>query len=320
MDAASRHAVVSSGAVKRDQHNWTGETDLRVGFLGFGEAGVRFAQDLSQAGLSDIVAYSRSGAKAPAGDPLHAQAAAAGAQLVATPRELCKRADVIIALIPGKSALAALRSVRRYLSTGHIYVDASSAAVKSMEKAAQMLEGRAHFVDAAIMTPVPLNGIKGVVVASGAHAEQFRALMAPYGMNVKVVGDKPGAASAMKLIRSVCMKGLSAVLLESLEAAQRYGVLEAAAADLAESFDERPFVQNMQRFVCGTAVHAQRRVHEMADALALLNALGSSTRMTRATRANLVEIANMGLREKFNAREPDSIAAAIEAIVELRRG
>ena len=293
---------------------------MRLGILGFGEAGARFAKDLSQAGLTDIVAYSRSGAKAPADDPVRAAAAAVGAQLVKTPRELCKRADVIIALTPGKAALAAVRSVQKHLRPEQIYVDASSGAVKTMEQVAQMLQGKARFVDAAIMSPVPLNGIKGVVAASGAHAEEFRALMAPYGMNVQVVGDKPGGASAMKLIRSVCMKGLSAVLLESLEAAQRYGVLEAAAADIAESFDERPFMENMQRYVCGTAVHAERRVHEMADALALLNALGSSTRMTRATRANLIEIANMGLREKFNAREPATIAAAIEAIVELRRG
>ena len=281
---------------------------------------MRFAQDLSQAGLTDIVAYSRSGAQAPPGAPLHVEAAAAGAQLVKTPRELCKRSDVIIALTPGKSALAAVRSVRKYLRPEHIYVDASSAAVKTMEQVAQMLEGRARFVDAAIMSPVPLNGIKGIMAASGADAEAFRALMVPYGMNVKVVGTKPGGASAMKLIRSVCMKGLSAVLIESLEAAQRYGVLEAAAADIAGSFEERSFAEYMKRYVCGTAVHAERRVHEMVDALALLNALGSSTRMTRATRANLVDLAKMGLREKFNAREPDTIASAIEAIVELRRG
>ncbi|MCX7137786.1 MAG: DUF1932 domain-containing protein [Proteobacteria bacterium] len=137
-------------------------------------------------------------------------------------------------------------------------------------------------------------------------------------MNVKVVGNRPGGASAMKLIRSVCMKGLSGVLLESLEAAERYGVLEATATDIAASFDERPFMQNMKRYVCGTAVHAERRVHEMADALALLDALGSSNRMTKATRGKLVDVAKMGLREKFNAREPDTIAAVLEAIVALK--
>ena len=291
---------------------------MRLGILGFGEAGLRFAQDLSQAGLTDIVAYSRSGAKEAPDGPLHAQAAAAGAKLVKSRGQLCKKSDVIIALTPGKAALSAVRSVQKHLRPDHIYVDMSSGAVKTMEQLAELLEGKARFVDAAIMSPVPLNGIKGVIGAAGAHAEEFRALVAPYGMNVKVVGTKPGGASAMKLIRSVCMKGLSAVLMESLEAAQRYGVLEAAAADLAASFDERPFMQNMKRYVCGTAVHAERRVHEMGDALALLDALGSSSRMTRATRAKLVDISKMGLREKFNAREPETIAAVLEAIVALK--
>jgi 3-hydroxyisobutyrate dehydrogenase-like beta-hydroxyacid dehydrogenase len=291
---------------------------LRLGLLGFGEAGVRFAKDLTAAGLTDIVAYSRTGAKAPLDDPLHVVAAAVGAELVTTPRELCERSDLIIALTPGKAALAAARAVRKFLRPDHLYVDASSAAVRTMEQIAALLEDRARFVDAAIMSPVPLNGIKGVIAASGAEADVFQALMTPYGMNISVVGKKAGAASAMKLIRSVCMKGLSSVLLESLEAAQRYGVLDAVAADIAGSFDERPFAQNMKRYVCGTAVHAERRVHEMADALALLNALGSATRMTRATRGKLLDVVDMGLREKFNAREPDTIAAVMEAIVAAR--
>ena len=291
---------------------------MRLGLMGFGEAALRYAQDLTKAGLTDIVAYSPSGAKAPPDSPLRQRAAAAGAQLVASPRELCKRSDVIIALTPGRSALAAVRSVRKHLRADQIYADASSVAVKTMEQAAQLLEGKANFVDAAIMSPVPLNGIKAVMMASGVQAGRFRDLLAPYGVNIKVVSAKPGAASAMKLIRSVCMKGLSAVMIESLEAAQRYGVLEASIADMAESVDERPFAQIMKRYVCGTVVHAERRVHEMADALALLKSLGSSTRMTRATRANLVGLAKTGLREKFGGREPDTIAVAIDAIIALK--
>jgi len=37
--------------------------------------------------------------------------------------------------------------------------------------------------------------------------------------------------------------------------------------------------------------------------------------MTQATRSKLDDVAQMGLREKFSAREPDSIAAVMEAIV-----
>ena len=67
------------------------QTKLRLGILGFGEAGLRFAKDLAQAGIADIVVYSRTGAKAPAGDPIHERAREAGVQLVKSPKELAKR-------------------------------------------------------------------------------------------------------------------------------------------------------------------------------------------------------------------------------------
>lgn len=292
---------------------------LRFGFMGFGEAGYHFARELRDAGLSGIVAYSRSGARAAGDDAVRRRADEAGVELLTSPKVLCQRADLIVALTQGKAALPALRSIRSHLRSHHIYVDASTAAVKVMEQAGRLLEGRANFVDAAIMGPVALNGIKVVTVASGGSAERFKALMAPYGMNIRVVSDKAGAASAMKLIRSVFMKGVAGLLLESLAAAQRYGIMDAVALDIAGSIDERPFEQIIKRFVCGTAVHAERRVHEMNESLALLRALGASTRMTRATRAVIVEIAGMGLRQRFGGREPDTILPVMEAVVNARQ-
>ncbi|HEV7803688.1 MAG TPA: DUF1932 domain-containing protein [Burkholderiales bacterium] len=295
------------------------EGGLRLGFIGFGEAAYRFAKDLSAAGLKDIVAYSPSASKSAADDPVRSKAAEAGIELVATPKAVCQRSTLIVSLTPGKAALPALRKVRAHLKPGQIYVDASTASVKDMEKAAQMLEGKAAFVDAAVMDPVPMNGIKVLTVASGFHAEQFRALLAPYGMNIQVVGDKPGAASAMKLLRSVCMKGLAALLLESLEAAQRYGIADALAADMARFINGRPFEDVMKRFVCGTAIHAGRRIHEVSEAMALLKSLGASTRMTRSTRETLQSMADMGLREHFGAREPETMAPVLDAIIEAKR-
>jgi 3-hydroxyisobutyrate dehydrogenase-like beta-hydroxyacid dehydrogenase len=291
---------------------------VRLGFIGFGEAASRFAKDFSRAALQGIVAYSRSAAKAPADDPVHRRASEAGVELVASPKALCERASLVIALTPGAEALPALRKVKRYLTARHIYVDASTSSVRDMERAARMLEGRAAFVDAAVMDPVPMNGIKVHTVVSGSHAEALRSMLEPYGMNLQVVGTKPGAASAMKLMRSVCMKGLAALLLESLEAAQRYGITDALVADMARSIDGRPFGETVKRFVCGTAIHAGRRIHETAESIALMHSLGASTRMTRSTRAMFQEISDMGLRERFDAREPETIAPVLDALIEIK--
>lgn len=288
---------------------------VRVGFLGFGEAGYHFARGLTQNGLQSVAVYSRSAAQAPADDPLRARAAEAGVTIAATPKELCRAADVIISVVPGSAALAAVRSVRTYLKPDQLYVDATTAAVETMERGAKLLAGRSNYVDVAIMGAVPLGGIKTPLTASGPEAQRFHDLLSPYGMNITVLAGPPGAATAMKLIRSVTMKGLAAILLEALEVAHRYGVLDEVAADIAGSMDERPFAQIIQRYVCGSAVHAGRRVHEMTEVLSLLRHLKSSSRMTRATRGKLQDIEALGLRAHFNAREPETIRPVIEAIV-----
>jgi len=288
---------------------------VKLGFLGFGEVAHHFARDLTQRGLSGIVAYSRSGAKAACDDPLRQRAAAVGVELVATPRELCERTNLIFGVTPGRVALQALRTIRPHLRPDHLYVDASTAAVDVIERGAQLLEGNAAYVDAAIMGAVTLSGIETSMVASGPQAERFAALLAPYGTNITVLGGKAGAATAMKLIRSVSMKGLAVVLIEALEAAHRYGILDAVAQSIAGSMDERPFAQTMKRYVCGTAVHSDRRVHEMSEALALLQSMGSSSRMTRATRGKMLDVTELGLRERFGGREPETIHPVIEALV-----
>ena len=292
---------------------------LRMGFVGFGEAGERFARDLTQAGLKGIVAYSRSGARAAPGDPIAERALEAGVKLVKSPRDLCKHADVIIALTSGRAALATLRSVRAHLKPHHFYVDANATAAKAMERAAALLEGRAKFVDAALMGAVPLLGIRVPTFISGEHAEDLCQLLAPYGMNLRAVSPRPGAASALKLIRSIAFKGLAGVLLESLEAAHRYGMLDLVADDITGSFAGQSFMVNMKRYVCGTAAHAERRVHEMDDALELLESLGASTRMSRATRGMLKDVVKLGLPAHFNHTEPESMALVMDAIVEAKK-
>ena len=142
----------------------------RLGLLGFGEAAARFAKDFAQAGFGNIVAYSRSGVKAGPGDLAYERAQASGVTLVKTVATLAKKSDIIIVLTPGKASLAALKKINKYLRPDHLYVDASSNSATAMEKAAALVGDRAKFVDASIMGPVDLMGLKVPFVASGAHA------------------------------------------------------------------------------------------------------------------------------------------------------
>ena len=290
---------------------------LRVGFLGFGEAAARFASDLARSGITSIAGYSRSGAKAQPGDLTHTRAARAGVQLVRTVGALAKKSDIIIVLTPGTAALAALRKIRKYLRPGQLYVDASATSVDTMARAAALVGDGVRFVDAAIMGPVDVMGIKSPIVASGSHAAAFRDLMTPYGMVINVVGANPGDASAMKLIRSVMTKGLSGILLETLEAARRRNILDAVIADLAVTFNTIPFEKIIKRYTCGTAVHCGRRIPEMKECLDLLRAMGATDRMTRSTIAMLRDMVTMGMPQQFPV-EADSVHPVIDAVISAR--
>jgi 3-hydroxyisobutyrate dehydrogenase-like beta-hydroxyacid dehydrogenase len=286
----------------------------RLGLLGFGEAAGRLAKDFSQAGFTNILGYSRSGAKAQPGDPVHQRAQAAGVTLVKTVGTLAKKSDIIIVLTPGKSALPALKKIRKYLRPDHLYVDASSNSAHNMEQAAALIGDSAKFVDASIMGPVDLMGIKVPFAASGPNAAAFRDLMVPYGMVINVVGSNPGDASAMKLIRSVLMKGLAALLLETMEAARRRNILDEVIEDSSVTFNDIPFQKIIRRYIGGTAVHCERRIHEMKECLELLHEMGSSDRNTKNTITMLREMVKLGMPEKF-PKEPETIHPVIDALI-----
>jgi len=290
---------------------------LRLGFMGFGEAALLFANDLSRASTIRITAYSPSSAKAQPGDALHARAQSAGVQLVKTPGALARQADIIFALTQGKNAVAAARKILRSLKPHHLYVDGSAGSAKTMEKIAALIGNRAKFVDAAIMGPVAVSGLGIPIVASGLHAGEFRDALTPCGMNIKVISSEPGAASAMKLIRSVCMKGLTAMLYESLEVAQRRGILDACIEDFSATFNDMPFEKILKRFVCSMPAHAERRKHELKESLDLLHAAGSRDRMARAISGFMQEMARTDLPQRF-PREADSVQKVIDAWIKSK--
>ena len=135
----------------------------------------------------------------------------------------------------------------------------------------------AEFADVALLGPVPTQGIGTPALASGDGAERFAELVRPLGMPVEVVGDEPGDAAGLKLVRSVFMKGLAASVLESLDAAKG-AARTRGSGEIAEIVGE-PL---LERLVSGTVTHAERRLDEMEAAVAYLEELGVEPRVSRA--------------------------------------
>jgi 3-hydroxyisobutyrate dehydrogenase-like beta-hydroxyacid dehydrogenase len=248
----------------------------RVSVLGLGEAGSRLAADLVAAG-AEVHAFDPVVALAPAGIIRAPDAASA-----------VGGADVVLSLTTAAAALAAAESVVSALEPGSVYADlnTSSPALKR-DLASLLASGDRRFADVALLGAVQGRGLETPALASGPGAEAFADLFRPLGMPVEVVSPEAGDAAALKLLRSVFMKGLAAAAVESTRAAEAAGHEEWLRAQVAEVIGE-PL---LERLLEGSRRHAVRRVEEMEAASALLRELGIEPHVAAASAALLSELA-----------------------------
>lgn len=248
---------------------------MRVAVLGLGEAGSRLAADLVRSG-DEVHAHDPARVSTPAGVERHE-----------TPEAAVAGCSLVLAVTPGSQARAALARVLEALDADAVYADLSTASPDLKRELAEMAAGReVSFVDVALMSPVPGRGLGTPALASGDGAREFADLIDARGGEVEVVGERAGEAAACKLLRSVVMKGLAALLVESMEAAERLGESQWLWAHLLDQLGslDAPL---LERLLFDTPAHAGRRVEEMGAARDLLTELGMPADMTTATMAVL---------------------------------
>ena len=256
---------------------------MRVGVLGLGEAGSLIAADLVGAG-DDVHAFDPSAVPTPDGVMRHAR-----------PHAAVAACELVLAVTPGAKARMALDGVLNALGSGVVYADLSTGSPAMKEELAAVVDGSGRqFADVALMSPVPGRGLSAPALASGSGAAHFAELINGRGGAVDVVGARAGEAATRKLLRSVVMKGLGALLIESVEAGEQAGkgkwlwdhlVSELTSLDAAM----------LRRLLLDTAPHAGRRLDEMRAAHELLVGLGVPAPMTMATIAHLERLLAEGM-------------------------
>lgn len=248
-----------------------GLAGLNVGFFGLGEAGSLISADLASAGAI-VVGYD----PAPVGTPENVRR-------VTDPRSAVEGADLVMAATAAADAMHALTQALDAIPAGAVYADLATASAQRKRDLAEVAAARRlRFVDVALMAMVPGNGLFGASLASGPGAARYVEMLAPIGVPVEWVGEEPGTAATRKLLRSVVLKGLPALLIESLRAAEAAGLAPETWDSLIgqiTSADEW-FIRTLLE---GTATHSVRRTAEMEAAIELLESLGVDPVMTRAT-------------------------------------
>jgi 3-hydroxyisobutyrate dehydrogenase-like beta-hydroxyacid dehydrogenase len=164
-----------------------------------------------------------------------------------------------------------------------VFLDLNSASPGTKQQAAVAVDARgAHYVEAGVMTSVPPYGIKVPMLLGGAHAADLAQLLATWGCDAKAVSDKLGVASAIKMCRSVMIKGLEALVIESYSTARAYGVEDHVLPTLQETFPSIDWSQQGAYFFSRVVQHGKRRAEEMREAANTVREAGFEPLMTAA--------------------------------------
>lgn len=257
----------------------------RATVFGLGEAGSLFAADLVAAGIT-VAGFD----PAPVATP-------DGINRTRTPEEAVIDTELVIALTAGADAMTALTQAIDDIPEEALYADLSTtSAAEKKALAGRAAERDLLFTDVALMATVPGHGLRTPALAAGPGAERYVELVTDLDVPVAAISGEAGDAATRKLLRSVMMKGLAALMIESMRAAEQAGCAEWLWTDLAKQFSAADGAL-LSRLVRGTLTHATRRLHEMEASEALLRELGQDPVMTRAIVESLMRVPSMGIPE-----------------------
>lgn len=288
---------------------------MKLGFIGFGEAASAIASGLGEDGLKEIKAFDAMANDATMGKLVHKRAEATNVELVDSAKDLVESVDIIMTVVPPVLSLGVCEGIVEFLKPGQIYVDVTAALPDNKIKMADMVQAQgALYADVAMLGAVPKNKHKVPITASGLGAAKYKEIMEPYGMKITLAGDTPGSAAAIKLVRSVFMKGIATLMLEMLEAANAYGVTEEVVTSIGKSMDGIAFTSHLDRLITGTAIHCKRRSGELAGSIDLLEAKNLGAEMTMASKAKMEKLIEYKFMERFVDRKPEGYQEIIDIL------
>jgi 3-hydroxyisobutyrate dehydrogenase-like beta-hydroxyacid dehydrogenase len=249
---------------------------MHVAILGIGEVGSALAEDLLAANVQ-VSGWDPQPRNLPAG--LHFSGNNA---------EAAQGADLILSANRAAVAVEVAREVVPHLRANQLYADMNTSSPQVKQDIDRLFVGTpARFADVAIMAPIAPERIRTPLLASGAGAAQFAEAFSPFNRAITVLDAPAGHAATLKLVRSIFYKGLAAVVMETLEAAEKLDLTAYAREQMLTILNDEPMID---RFVSGSIRHASRRIHEMDAVIDMLHALGVQAHTSAAARQRLIEL------------------------------
>ncbi|WP_025600084.1 NAD(P)-dependent oxidoreductase [Burkholderia sp. WSM2230] len=255
----------------------------RIAIIGFGEVGPVFARAFTEAGRT-VSTFDIKLQDAATRGAIVERAQQSGAHVADDLASALRDAQLVFSAVTASQAEAVASAAAACLTVGQIFIDLNSVspAVKQRNSVAVQQSG-ADYVEAAVMAPVPPQGIRVPMLLGGRAAAQTAELLNGHGMRCEAVAQEVGLASAIKLCRSIMIKGMEALCVQSMLAARQFDVDGRVLASLAATFPGVGWDAGYEAYLIGRVVeHGQRRAEEMREAASMLEGLGMSSALASA--------------------------------------
>lgn len=289
--------------------------NLSVAIIGLGEVGQALATDLRKAGVKAISAFDIAFA-----DKDSRQSKAArdlDVTVAASAPEAARRATMAISAVTAGSALDAARATAPGLAGGTMFVDVNSVSPRTKQEAAEIVEkAGGRYVEAAVMSPIHPKRIGTPILLGGLHTAAFLEVGKPLGFNAKPYSEKVGAASSVKMCRSVMIKGIESLVAECLLASHHYGVTDDVLASLKDMFPGQDWDKTSRYMLSRTLHHGKRRSEEMVEVAKTVADSGIAPTMSEAIVARQAWAGALGTKM---ANPGDDKQDRKERLDELRR-
>jgi 3-hydroxyisobutyrate dehydrogenase-like beta-hydroxyacid dehydrogenase len=290
----------------------------RIALVGYGEVGRILAEDLRAQSVAVSAFDLKLGGAA--GAPLREHAAKHGVALAPTHAALADRADFIVSAVTASQTVAVAQSCANAVRKGAWFLDVNSASPGAKQRAAAAIDGAgARYVEGAVMTSIPPYRIKVPMLLGGAHAAALLPHLTALGFDAKLASDQLGVASATKMCRSVMIKGMEAMVIESLTTARAHGVEDAVLASLKETFPGIDWEKQAAYFFQRVIQHGRRRSEEVREVAETVREAGLTPWSASGTAERQAFIADLADAGVFGDKAAADFAKSTDWRVEADR-
>jgi 3-hydroxyisobutyrate dehydrogenase-like beta-hydroxyacid dehydrogenase len=291
---------------------------MTIALIGYGEVGHILAEDLRARGES-VVAFDLKLA-GEAGAAMREHASTHGMALATSHADAARGADLVISAVTASQAVPVAQACADGLKQGAFFLDFNSASPGAKIRAAKVVNAvGARYVEGAVMTSVPPYRIKVPLLLGGPDAAALEPVLHALGFAARMASEKLGVASATKMCRSVMIKGLEAMVIESFTTARAYGVEDAVLASLKETFPGIDWEKQASYFFQRVIEHGRRRSEEVREVAETVREAGLtpwSASGTAERQAWMADLADAGL---FGAKGTTEFARSADWRVEADR-